>query len=135
MKLIELINSIEALNKLSETKLPASVGFSLGKFLKQVTPEIETYNKVRGEKVVEYGTPMLDAEGKEVTDAQGNKRYSFVDVGSTELNENGKKYVAEMNEMESKELDVKIPEIKITDLGSAVIEPKFLVTLSWLITE
>ena len=135
MKLIELINSIEALNKLSETKLPASVGFSLGKFLKQVTPEIETYNKVRGEKVVEYGTLMLDAEGKEVTDAQGNKRYSFADAGSTELNENGKKYVAEMNEMENKELDVKIPDIKISDLGSAVIEPKYLLALNWLIQE
>jgi hypothetical protein len=135
IKLIELINSVEALNKLSETKLPASVGFSLGKFLKQVTPEIETYNKVRGEKVVEYGTLMLDAEGKEVTDAQGNKRYSFVDKGSTELSENGKKFVAEMTEMENKELDIKIPDIKISDLGSAVIEPKYLLILAWLIKE
>ena len=129
VKLIELVSSIEALNKLSETKLPASVGFSLGKFLKEVTPEIETYNKVRSEKIVEYGTETGE------TDEKGNKKYSFSDVGSTELNENGKKYVAEMTEMENKELEVKIPEIKITDLGNVVIEPRYLVVLSWLIKE
>lgn len=122
MKLIELISSIEALNKLSETKLPASVGFSLGKFLKQVTPEIELYNKVRSEKVVEYGTETGEIDEK------GNKQYSF-------LGENKEKYVVEMTEMENKELDVKIPEIKISDLSNVVIEPKYLLTLNWLIQE
>jgi len=135
MKLIELISSIEALNKLSETKLPAGTAFSLGKFLKSVSTEIETYNKIRSEKIVQYGNIMLDESGKEVVDENGNKRYSFSDKGSKELNENGKKYVAEMTEMENKELDVKIPEIKISDLGTAVIEPKYLLTLSWLISE
>ena len=40
-----------------------------------------------------------------------------------------------MDELENKELDVKIPEIKISDLGQVVIEPKYLLVLSWLIKE
>jgi len=135
MKLIELVNSIEALNKLSETKLTAGVAFSLGKFLKEITPEVEMYSKVRSEKIVEYGIPMVDEKGVVVTDDKGNTRYSFSDKGSTELNENGKKFVSEMNEVEEKEVSVKIPEIKISDLGTSAIEPKYLLTLSWLIKE
>lgn len=135
MKTIELISSVESLNKLSETKLSASAAFSLGKFLKAITPIVETYHKVRGEKVQEYGTPMVDEKGVVVTDDKGNQRYSFSDKGSTELNENGKKFVAEMTELENNEVDVKIPEIKVSDLGSSLIEPKFLLQLSWLIKE
>ena len=135
IKLIELINSVESLNYLSELKLPAKTSFVIGKFLKDVTPEIETYNKIRSERVKEYGTVMLDEEGKEVTDDSGNVRYSFKDKGSNELNENGKKFIEEMNEVEEKELDIKIPEINISDLSFNTIEPKYLIKLYWLIKE
>ena len=135
MKTLELINSVEALNKLSETKLSASAAFSLGKFLKSITNTVETYHKVRSEKIQEYGIPMVDEKGVVVTDEKGNTRYSFSDKGSTELNENGKKFVAEMTEMENKEVDIKIPEIKVSDLGSSLIEPKYLVVLAWLIKD
>ena len=135
MKLIELVNSVEALNKLSEAKLPAYVSFSLGKFLKDITSDIETYNKVKSEKIVEYGTVVLDEEGKEKVNEDGNKTYSFSIPGTTELTENGKKFIEEMTEIEEREVDVKIPEIKIESLGEVTIEPKYLVTLSWLIKE
>lgn len=135
MKLIEIINSVEALNKLSETKLSASVSFQLGKFLKSFTPDLETYNKIRGEKVIEYGAPVLNDKGEGVYDKNGNQQYSFSDVGSKELNENGKKFIAEMTEIENQEVSVSIPEIKISDLGKSEIEPKYLLQLQWLIKE
>lgn len=129
MKIIELVNSIESLNKLAETKLNAFVSFKLGKFLKDAGASIETYNKVRSEKVKEYGEVVLDAEGKE-TD-----QYSFSIPGTKELTENGKKFVEEMKAIEEEELDIKIPEINIKDLGSVEIEPKYLSILQWLIKE
>ena len=127
MKLIELINSVEPLNKLSETKLPASVSFSVAKFLKEATADLEAYNKVRLEKIKEYGAPVLDDKG-DPTD-----KYSFSLPGSTELTEEGKKFIAEMTEIEERELTISIPEIKISDLSSVEIEPKNLAALTWLI--
>lgn len=135
MKLIELVNSVEALNEIAKAKLPAAVSFSLGKFLKEISLDIETYNKVRNEKLIEYGTPILNDKGEGVFNKNGNQQYSFSDAGSSELNENGKKYVAEMTEIENKELEFKIPEITIKDLGETSIEPKYLLALSWLILE
>lgn len=135
MKLIEIVSSVESLNKLSETKLPASVAFSLSKFLKSVTLDVENYNKVRGEKVIEYGLPAIGADGKQIVDEKGNLQYTFADPVTKELTENGKKFVAELAELENKELDLTIPEVKISDLGKAEIEPKYLVSLQWLIKE
>lgn len=135
MKLIEFINSVESLNKLSECKLPAGISFSLGKFLKEITPEVETFNKVKNEKIVEYGSVVIGSDGKETLDKAGNKIYSFSVPGTKELTESGKKYVEEMTELENKELELKIPEIKIADLGTMEIEPKFLLQLAWLIKE
>lgn len=127
IKLVELVNSVEALNKLSETKLPASVAFSLGKFLKEITPDVETYNKVKGAKASEYGTPVLDKDGK-LTD-----QVSFVKDGK--VTEGGQKFVSEMKEIEEKEITVNLPEIKVKDLGDAILEPKHFVSLAWLIKE
>lgn len=135
MKLIELVNSVEALNKLSETKLVGGASFSVAKFLKDVTSDVETYHKVKNEKIVEYGSVVLDDEGKPKVDATGNQIYSFSVPGSKELTESGKKYVAEMQEIENKELDIKIPEIKASDLAESKIEPKYLIALTWLIKE
>lgn len=127
MKLITLINSVESLNKLSEQKLPAQLGFELLKFLKDITTDIDTYHKVRNEKVKEYGRPILDEQGNP-TD-----QVAFSDEGSKELNENGKKFIAEMQEMEEKEVDVRVPEISVKDLKDAVMAPVDLAKLSWLI--
>lgn len=123
LKLIELVGSVEALNKLSETQLPASVAFSLGKFLKSITNDIETYDKVKKEKAIQYGTPV-EGDPDKVT---------FMENG--ELTENGKKYVEEMQEIENKEIELEIPEIKISDLGSVKFGAKDIIALTWLIKD
>lgn len=135
MKLIELIGSVEALNKLSETKLPAFTSFKLSKFLKEVSPDIENYHKIKKEKIEEYGTPQFKEDGTPDTDKDGNQLYSFKKEGSDEISENGKKYVEEMVEIENSEITTAIPEIKISDIGNSEIEPKDLIALNWLIKE
>jgi len=121
MKLIEIINSVEALNALSATKLPAKVSFKLGVFLKAVEPDIENYNKVRNQKLEEYGTLI---ENKE----DGTKRFTFD-------KEKGEKYVKELTELEESVVEKEVPEIKLVDLGDEVIEPQHLLMLNWLIKE
>ncbi len=129
MKLIELVNSVEALNKLSETKISAGASFSISKLLKDATSDLESYHKVKNEKVKEYGSPVLDDKG------EPTETFSFSLPGTKELTESGKKFVEEMDVIENRELDITIPEITVKDLGDAMIEPKYLVALSWLIKE
>ena len=122
MKLLELINSVESLNVLLATKLPAKAAYKLSVFSKLVAPQVDEYNKVRSEKVKIYGEPELDAEGKETG------KYLFKDG-------NGQKFVDELKELEETEFDVAIPDIKLADLGEISIEPKHLASLAWLIKE
>lgn len=124
MKLIELVNSVEALNELAKTKLPAATSFKLANFMNENAKKIEDYHSVRNEKLETYGEVVLDDDGKEVEP----KQFRFV-------GDNGKKFLEEMAELEKTELDVKIPEIKLSELGAATIEPKHLMLLKWLIKE
>ena len=100
IKLVELVGSVEALNKLAETKLPASVAFSLGKFLKEITTDVDTFNKVKMDKASQYGDPVLDKDGNKTDQVTFSK--------DGKLTEGGEKFVAEMKEIENKEIEVKI---------------------------
>ena len=124
MKLIELVSSVEALNELAKTKLPAATSYKVATFMNENAKKVEEYHKVRNDKLEAYGDIVLDAEGKE----SDPKQYKF-------SKENGEKFVAEIKELEETELDTKIPVIKISDLAFANIEPKTLLSLSWLIKE
>ncbi len=127
MKLIDIVSSVEALNKLAETKLPASVAFGLGKFLKSITADVDTYNKVKMDKASQYGVPVLDRDG--------NKTDQVTFTKDGKVTEDGLKFVSEMQEIENKEIDVKIPEIKISDLKDVNIETKYMLALQWLIKD
>ena len=118
MILRELVNSVEALNALSALKLPAKVSYKLGVFIKDVSSEVDMYNKTRNDKLEIFGEKSEEDPTK------------YVFVG-----DNGKKFVEEMKELEEAEITKIIPEIKLEDLGDVVIEPKHLLALNWLIKE
>ena len=110
-------------------KLPAELSFKFALLLKEIDPIVTSYQKVRNEKVVELGTPMLK-DGKET----GN--YEFVDKKG-KLTENGKKFEEEINKLREAEVDIKIPQIKIAEFtaGDIKIETGKLIMLDWLITQ
>ena len=118
----ELINSVEALNVLTTTKLPAKTSYKLAVFLKEIADDIDLFNKTRDEKLKIFGEPILSEEGKETG------KYSF-------SKDNGQKFIDEIKELEEVEVTKAIPVIKLEDLGNIEIEPKYLATLSWLIKE
>ena len=130
MKLVELINSVEALNILGENKLPAKTSFKLGKFMREASKDVEDYYKVRNEKMGIYGDKVMEtvvAEDGTETQKETDK-YSFT-------KENGEKFIADLKELEDSEVTISIPELKLDDLGSVTIEPKYLSLLEWLIKE
>lgn len=121
MKLSKVINSIEGLNQLAKTKLPVSLGFRISTAINNLNPLIENYYKTRNE--------LLKKHGKEVIEK--DKPTGRYDIPKEKVDEFNK----ELEELNDTEIDVKLPEIKLSELGNIEIEPSALVNLDWLIVE
>jgi len=122
MNLLKLVNSVPALNELSTVKLPAKVSFKFVKFLKAIDEDVKGYQNTRNEQLKKYGTAKLDANGKETEEYEVLLK-----------TDNGKKFIAEMEELEATEVTAEIPEIKLDDLGEEKISGGSLLALEWLI--
>jgi len=122
VKLNDIIGSIEAINKLVEQKLPVFTGFQLSVFLKALAPILEAFDAEKIKLAKELGTPELDEDGKETG------QIKFEPEPAKEFND-------KMLSLLSADLEIKVPVIKISDLGNFDIEPKYLTPLVWLIKE
>ena len=122
IKLQEVVNSIESLKTLSGLKIPVLESFKISLFLKNVSPSVESYEIERNKLVKELGTPVLDDKKKET----GNFNFEP---------DNAKKFNDKMKAILDVDVDVKIPEIKVSALGDIKIEPMTLTNLMWLLKE
>jgi hypothetical protein len=114
LKIKEVINASMALREIAGTKLPVLVSFSFSLFLKSINPIFESYNENRLKLLEEFGT--LNKEKQE---------YEFKP-------ENKVKYEKKYKELIEGEVEVKIPSIKLLDLGDIKIEPEILENIIWL---
>jgi hypothetical protein len=114
LKIKEVINAGNALRQIAGTKLPVLVSFSFSLFLKSINPIFESYNENRLKLLEEFGT--LNKEKQE---------YEFKP-------ENKVKYEKKYKELIEGEVEVKIPSIKLLDLGDIKIEPEILENIIWL---
>jgi len=117
LKIQEVINASMALRQIAGTKLPVLVSFSFSLFLKGLQPIFESYNESRLKLLEEFGT--LNKEKNEYDFKEGNKA----------------KYEKKYLELIEGEVDVKVPEIKLADLGDTKIEPATLENIIWLFKE
>jgi hypothetical protein len=117
LKIQEVINASMALRQIAGTKLPILVSFSFSLFLKGLQPIFESYNESRLKLLEEFGT--LNKEKNEYDFKEGNKA----------------KYEKKYLELIEGEVDVKVPEIKLADLGDTKIEPATLENIIWLFKE
>lgn len=126
MKLSQLINSKEPLEKLLKNSLPIKVAWELKKFTKEVNSEFATYDELRVQKVIEMGV-----ESKEVKGTYNVKP------------ENLEAFAKEISELLDKDVEIQVPQIKIGDLleykdvnGKGIdITASELMLLDWLIVE
>lgn len=102
--------------------LPAQLSFKLAMLLKEISPIVETFNKVRAEKIKEFGTPKKDKEGKDTGE------YTFIQ-------KNGENFQKELEKMGNEEVSINIPDIKIAEFEGLKIKTGILLELSWLIKE
>lgn len=123
MKLKTLVDSIESLNVLTNTKIPATVSYKISLFIKKSQDELDLYNSKRKELLEEYGTEVLSEDGKKT----GN--YKF------ETEDSAKNFNEEINKLLDQDITIESPEVKISELSKIDIEPKYLLALDWLIKE
>jgi hypothetical protein len=121
MKLKQLIESVPSIQELIKEPLPVKTSFKLSTFISKMNPEIEAFDKVKKDKIIEYkGERQKDENGREIN------TFKIPD-------ENVEKFSKEIKELLEQEVDIDVPDINIEDLGDIKIKPEFLMGLNWLI--
>ncbi len=115
IKLRQITGSVEALKTLIGMKLPIAVAYNISKLIPQVDSESKFYEEKRMALVKEYGAE---------TEVKGNFQVTP---------ENLSKFVEELNDVGELEVELNFNKVKISDLGDATIEPKYLI--DWLFEE
>lgn len=120
LKTRQIIDSVKSLNHILALELPAKTGFELSRLVNNLQPTIKSYNSIYSEKIKQYGTPVLDKDGKETDEYQFTK-------------ENRLKFDTEIDEVLETSVEVEVPKINIKDFDGKSVIPMFLINLDWLI--
>ena len=110
LKLSQIVNSIESLNVLVDTKFPAKVSYRLKRIVDKVNPILKTYNEKRDELITEYGTKDEVSGNMSVTDPEKIKLF-----------------MEKLNEILEVEEEVDITPIPSEFLGDTEVEAKHIV--------
>jgi predicted transcriptional regulator len=124
MVLGELVTAEQALGKLLDSPLRASVAFRVGKLSKEVAIHMETFQKVRQELLEKYGTEVEDDNAQE-----GQVSYEFKNGTQEKFN----KEIMELLEEEIEKLKVK--KFKLKDIEDAGLTARELMSIEWLISD
>ena len=112
VKINDLLNSTEALQKLSKTDLKAKLAWQISKLLKAADKEIQEFNESRMKLIQKYGEK--DESNELVTDENGNCK---IVAGSIE------EFSDELNELINSDVEINANKIRINDLDSINFTP------------
>ena len=122
VKIGELLNSTEALQKLAGTELKAKLAWQVGRILKAAEAEIQSFNETRMNLIKKYGEK--DEKGELVTDDKGNCK--IVESGINDFSN-------ELNDLINSEVEISGNKIKIDDLDKVDFTPAEMAQLEILI--
>lgn len=122
VKISDLLNSTEALQKLAGTELKAKLAWQVGRILKAAEVEIQSFNETRMNLIKKYGEK--DEKGELVTDEQGNCK-----IVEGDINE----FSNELNDLINSEVEINGNKIKIDDLDKVDFTPAEMAQLEILI--
>ena len=120
VKISELLNSTETLQKLSQKDFKAKLAWSIARLLKAAEAEIQSFNDTRMNLIKKYGEK--DENGELITDESGNCKIQADDVDI---------FGKELNELVESEVEINANKIKMnlledidfTPSDMAVLEP------------
>lgn len=118
LKLEDLVNSTEALQKLSNTSLKARPAFTVSKMLKEAEKELANFNEVRMNLINKYGEK--DEEGKLITDENDNCK-----ITAEHIND----FSNELQELVATTIEINANKLTLEDLGDADFTPSEIAAL------
>lgn len=118
VKISDLLNSTEALQKLAGTDLKAKLAWQVARLLKAAEAELQSFNEARTNLIKKYGEK--DENGELITDENGNCKITpnFIDTFSNEL-----------NELIDSEVEISANKISINDLDNTNFTPSEMTVL------
>lgn len=112
IKLGELVDSTETLQKLSQKELKARLALSIARLLKEAEREIQNFNETRMNLIKKYGEK--DENGELITDDKGNCKIE---------NENLSEFSSELNDILTMEVELNASKIKLDLLENLDFTP------------
>ena len=120
VKLSDLVNSVETLQKLAQKDFKAKLAWSIARLLKSAETEIQSFNEARLNLIKKYGEK--DENGELITDDKGNCKISTESVNN---------FTDELNELMNTEVEINankidmvlLEDIEFTPSDMAVLEP------------
>lgn len=124
VKISELLNSVETLQKLSQKDFKAKLAWQIARLLKSAENEIQSFNETRMDLIRKYGEK--DENGGLVTDEHGNCRI----IESKVVNFNN-----ELNELINSTVEINANKIGIDQLENLDFTPSEISILEPFIEE
>ena len=113
LKLLQIVNAWEALNRIGSEKLPIKMAYAIQRNIQKLKPELETYENARMGLIKEkYGT-----KGKD-----GNYR-----VEPSHMT----KFLEELIELQAVEVEIDIHTVNLSEFNND-ITPLDLMNLEWM---
>jgi hypothetical protein len=117
-----LLESVSGLRRIANLKLPVAVSFKIGKTMKTIDNELNSYNEVKNKRIKELGEVGKDENGDPTSNYTVKK-------------ENMETWEKENKELIEREVELEVYKLSLSDLGEEKLEPFVFSQLDWLITE
>ena len=118
VKIVDLVNSTETLQKLSQKDFKAKLAWQISRLLKAAETEIQSFNEARMNLIRKYGEK--DESDELVTDEKGNCK-----IDNSVLNE----FTSELNDLMNTEVEINASKIKIEQLENLDFTPSDMAIL------
>ncbi len=113
MKLVQLVNSKDALQRLIEKELPVKMAYRLSKFVKAANKELEFFEEQRVKLAKKYGKD--DGKGQIIVTAENIPAFS-----------------EELDPLLNEDVDLEPLEMSLSELGNIDITTRDIIILSYL---
>jgi len=110
----QIVDTYDNFRGLLNVSLPTKVAYWVNRIFNKVVPLVEEFKEKQNELIREYGEAVMDE----------NKKISKYEVKEGEKKD---KYLAKINELVEKEIELPFEKIPIRALEKMPIAPKFLI--------
>lgn len=118
LKIADLLNSTDVLQKLAGKELKAKLAWQVGRMLKEAEKEIQSFNETRMQLINKYGSK--DEKGELVMDENNNCKIEPESISN---------FSNELNELIASEIEINAHKIKIDDIENINFTPSEMAQL------